>query len=212
MNTLKSAGWFNLFLTLVSGCATFYLSWTLYTLPVGSVRIPVILPLILFAALFFNRALLIVQRGLLTKASKVIRLSAHAGRWVLTLVLSWGFVAILNLQTNAAELQKIENNFAPLLKFIERSAARQGRPPGDLSNYLNNNPGRLRFSYLYGDDRYMIVTSGGSIDIDGSTVYFNSESKTWARVHNDLLHPQTRNSAALLYQRAKNTLKAITYP
>jgi hypothetical protein len=156
--------------------------------------------------------MLVLQRRLLSDISRAIRFFAHAGRWVLTLILPLVLMTLLNAQTNAREMQQIAKRFAPLLDFIERSVVENGHAPTDLSSYVSDHPLQSRFTYLYADERYMVQTRGGSIDIDGSTVYFNSTSNTWSRIHNDLLHAESRNSDALQYTKARKGLRAPKHP
>lgn len=53
---------------------------------------------------------------------------------------------------------------------INRMVSRQGKPIGEL---------------LYNEQRFIIHFLGGSIDIDGSTVFYDSDIGEWQLFHND---------------------------
>jgi hypothetical protein len=45
--------------------------------------------------------------------------------------------------------------------------------------------GRLTARLFHDDKRYVAAFPGGSIDIDGSTIYYDSRAAAWRRFHND---------------------------
>ena len=200
---------FSMILVLMSAPTMLYLAWSVYTLPLGSVRVAAIMPFLLVAALFLNRALVVMQRCLLYGKAKIIRTIAHVSRWLATIVVPLVLTTGLNQLANDRESRLVEENFAPLLDYIERSIDRTGQTPADLSKYLENRPPRISFTYRRGDNSYMLETRGGSIDIDGATIFFSSEAKTWVRIHNNLLRPESddsRSKAAAGYCEAAHAL------
>jgi hypothetical protein len=205
-------GRFDAILILLSACASAYASWSLYASPIGSVRVVHFLLLFLLSGLLFNRLMLVFQRTHLSDIGQVTRVLAHASRWLLTLVLPILFTGFVNAQTDSREQRDIARSFAPLLGSIDQFAARNGQFPEDLSGHLKLNPTYLRFTYMFAKDAYVIETRGGSIDIDGSTVFFNSKVKTWSRIHNDALGKDTRHPIALAYRALTKDMLARSYP
>lgn len=124
----------------------------------------------------------------------------HAGRpltrrWLArlaTVPLGLIFAALLMAWADGDALRGFEQAYAPLVAGIAaelpdpcRSVAGYFRSPS-IATY-NQRTGRDRpVAKLHHDDRrFVLAFRGGSVDMDGSTIYYDSSVKAWQKFHND---------------------------
>lgn len=60
-------------------------------------------------------------------------------------------------------------------------------PSGMMAYFDESNAPRAPASLHYDKQRFVLALGGRSMDIDGSTMFYNSVSRTWRKVHNDTL-------------------------
>jgi len=54
-----------------------------------------------------------------------------------------------------------------------------------LNSYLEQSAGLRKGTLHQGAGRFVLELAGRSIDIDGSTLYYDSATRMWQRFHND---------------------------
>jgi hypothetical protein len=118
-----------------------------------------------------------------------------ARRWLprlATIPLGLVLAALLMAWADGDALRGFERAYAPLVSGIAaalpdpcRAAAGHFRAP-PIAAY-NRRTGRDRpVAKLNHDDaRFVLAFRGGSIDIDGSTIYYDSAAGAWRKFHND---------------------------
>ena len=103
-------------------------------------------------------------------------------------------------------MARFEAALAPLVAQIQANAAAPCPPAvaytknPALQDYINGaqetrRPGKLH----HVGGRTVLELSGGSADFDGSTIHFDSQTRTWQKFHND-----TRDKAAAFEAMVKD--------
>lgn len=146
-------------------------------------------------------ALLLVLPGFLFRSAhllwlwrarrKLSRWSAWGGRVLAFVVgvfiMPWDWL-------EARSMGAFEAQMAPLLAEVRRQLPAPCPPAGryalspELSDYLTTaRAGSLlaQARLHHAGQRFVLVVGGRSIDIDGSTVFFDSTSGAWKKFHND---------------------------
>lgn len=103
--------------------------------------------------------------------------------------------AVLGAWTSAMSDARFERALAPWVAQLHAQAQvpcpPEGRPVLEeaLRNYLGEH--RIGRAMLYHDgQRFVLSFPAGSLDIDGSTQWYDSASQRWQRFHNDLVEPR----------------------
>jgi len=91
-------------------------------------------------------------------------------------------------------MARFESAMAPLVGQIHANAAAPCPPAAryavgrDLSAYLaESGAPRAPAALAHDSQRFVLALGGGSMDIDGSTLFYDSRSRGWRKVHNDML-------------------------
>jgi hypothetical protein len=112
---------------------------------------------------------------------------------VVTIPLGLVFAALLGGLASDLAMHGFEEAYAP---FVSQIGANLADPCAPGAKYFalravaafNAQTGSRPTAYLHHDDkRFVLGFAGGSIDIDGSTIYYDSGAKEWLRYHNDRL-------------------------
>ncbi len=88
-------------------------------------------------------------------------------------------------------MARFEREIATLVAQVQASTPvtcpADGRYPVDaaLNAYLEQSGGLRKGALHQGSGRFIIELAGRSIDIDGSTLYYDSATRKWNRFHND---------------------------
>lgn len=88
-------------------------------------------------------------------------------------------------------MARFEREIASLVAQVQASTPvtcpADGRYPVDaaLNAYLEQSGGLRKGTLHQGSGRFIIELAGRSIDIDGSTLYYDSATRKWNRFHND---------------------------
>lgn len=99
--------------------------------------------------------------------------------------------AALGFWASALAMQGFERAYTP---FAEQIGANLAAPCGGAAKYFaipavaayNERTGRRPAAKLAFDGaRFAVSFSGGSLDIDGSTIYYDSGARRWHKFHND---------------------------
>lgn len=116
-------------------------------------------------------------------------------RWIARLLAIPGGLllsALVWTPLDEISMARFERALAPLIHQIEANGAAPCQPAAryvigtELADYLvdSNAPGSpLRLSTL--GRRFVLVADGRSIDIDGSTIFYDSSVGAWRKFHND---------------------------
>jgi hypothetical protein len=151
----------------------------------------VILPLFSFPPMLHHMVMMVLLKlGAHTKRKKItipVRM--------ITLVLGILLVGTLNHYVSAYALDRFTSGQS---EFITSLPPLNAGVCDHASQYRSTPSGRFLKGLLYKNDDYLVTFHGGSIDIDGSTIYYQRSSDKWDIVHNDLL--QQENSSHPLKQ------------
>ena len=94
--------------------------------------------------------------------------------------------SVVSVQVSDTAMQSFEESYQPLVDLLHSSPAFLCEA---LDTYVDGRglEGRERpRSFASGDDgRFVLTFRGGSADPDGSTIYYDSESRKWSLFHND---------------------------
>jgi hypothetical protein len=89
---------------------------------------------------------------------------------------------------------RFERALAPLVAQVHARAAApcppaaQYVPDPALAAYLEaSGAPRAPLNLHHGRERFVLVLMGGSMDIDGSSLFYDSRPRQWRKVHNDIL-------------------------
>lgn len=89
---------------------------------------------------------------------------------------------------------RFENAVSPLVAQVHAGAAApcppsaQYTPDPALAAYLaESGAPRAPMNLHHGRQRFVLVLPGGSMDIDGSSLFYDSRQRQWRKVHNDTL-------------------------
>lgn len=115
---------------------------------------------------------------------------ARAAMLVAGLIL-WGAICD---RLDSVSMARFERAFAPLIGELHTrmpkpcpSAAGYRTAP-ELAAYLDESGApRAPAELKYDAQRFVLSVHGGSIDIDGSTLFYDSATRKWRKVHNDML-------------------------
>lgn len=78
-------------------------------------------------------------------------------------------------------MARFERAMAPLVAQMHANASSPCPAPGKYPLHPQGLPGSLAWD----TQRFIFWTRGGSMDIDGSTVWYDSTTRRWSKFHND---------------------------
>ena len=126
-------------------------------------------------------------------------LARRAVTRVVTIPLGLVFAALLGGLASDLAMRGFEQAYAP---FVSQIGANLADPCAPGAKYFsipavaafNEQTGSRPTAYLHHDGkRFVLGFAGGSIDIDGSTIYYDSGAKEWLRYHNDRLDARAQH-------------------
>ena len=133
----------------------------------------------------FNRLFKVINRVFLKKYGRKSRWSLSLCAVVVGLLLTG---TISSLASDIA-MDRFKRAYQPLVDALHANKIAACDKPGDEVDIPDSirpeiqGPGTTWIHYL--ESRFVISTRGGSIDIDGSTIYYDSTKKEWNLFHND---------------------------
>ena len=110
---------------------------------------------------------------------------------VVTIPLGLLLAGLLATEASALAMRGFVRAYAP---FVSQIGASLADPCAPGAKYFaipsvvafNEQTGSRPTAHLHHDGkRFVLGFAGGSMDIDGSTIYFDSGAKAWSRFHND---------------------------
>lgn len=110
---------------------------------------------------------------------------------VVTIPLGLVIAAVLGEWGSALAMGSFERAYTP---FAAQIGANLAEPCGaaakyfaipEVAAYNGRTRSRSSANLKYDGKRFVVSFSGGSFDIDGSTIYFDSGAKRWRKFHND---------------------------
>lgn len=110
---------------------------------------------------------------------------------LVTVPLGIMFAALLNVAASAFAMANFERAYAPFVAQLGTSlgeACNSGPKYFAISSVaeFNEQTSSRPTAFLHHDGkRFVLRFMGGSIDMDGSTLYFDSEAREWRRYHNN---------------------------
>ena len=155
-------------------------------------------------AIATNRSFAILQRFV-----KMRKLHRGIGilKWLATLFVPLACMSIPNNMANNRSVEIAKKHLAPLVKHIEHEQHKLTYPPLDILQGFEEIGRFSQVTYYRGDKHFVISIDGGSIDIDGSTIYYNSLAQQWLRIHNDMIGTDRGEP----YRKAVKGLDSIRY-
>jgi hypothetical protein len=135
-------------------------------------------------AIATNRSFAILQRFV-----KIRKLHRGIGilKWLATLLVPFFCISIpINIANNRS-IEIAKKHLTPLIKHIEHEQCKLTYPPPDILQGFKEIGEFSQVTYYRGDKHFIITIDGGSIDMDGSTIYYNSLTQEWLQIHNDII-------------------------
>lgn len=136
--------------------------------------------------LFFTCPGLLVQLSLLIYSLIKKRLPSHFFlRRVMLTIIGIVLAALIMVKSQDIAMQRFAAATEPLVQYVKKSMP---APCESVYTYLLTNRPDTYFDMsdlYYNDHEFLLLYHGGSIDIDGSTVYFHSKNSEWKIIHND---------------------------
>ncbi|MCI5137986.1 MAG: hypothetical protein D3922_06140 [Candidatus Electrothrix sp. AR1] len=136
--------------------------------------------------LFFTCPGLLVQLSLLVYSLSKKKLPSRFFFIRIMLIIIGIVLAVLVIKTSEhIAMQRFAAATEPLVQYVKKSMPAPCEP---VYTYLLTNRPDTYFNMsdiYYNDHEFLLLYPGGSIDIDGSTVYFHSKHSQWEIIHND---------------------------
>jgi len=121
------------------------------------------------------------------------RLTRRALTRLVTIPLGLVMAAFLSNWASTLAMSGFEQAYVPFVTQVRanlpdtcRAAGRYFQAPAVTAYNLRTGPHRRRPAKLHHDSkRFVLAFQGGSADIDGSTIYYDSGAGAWRKFHND---------------------------
>jgi len=168
------------------------------------------------AAISVHRGFAFLQRRWLTgspQRTRAVRASAALLKWVGSPLAAILLCVAVESAALARGLQMVREDLDPVVRTIEAKVNANGKPPDDVLEALGQARQVRSVNYYVNARGFVIATHGGSIDIDGETIYWDSTERRWRRFHNDLAETDdpdathfraaTRDAHAARYRRSQ---------
>ncbi len=200
----------NYLLLLLSAGISLWYGAEVLNQPFAIARISSLLPMMLALLVFFNRTFTF------TFTLKKIKTGNHRiivfiGKWLLTLFLPILVISQINEVTNTKSEHLVTEKFENLILHLDKERQSKQPLPDDLLDFLQTSTISKSFNYYYGSAEFMLTTEGGSIDIDGSTLFYHSDYKQWHYIHNDLIDSQSEGELINKFRQSKENLNKNSY-
>ncbi|UCH40156.1 MAG: hypothetical protein JSU67_00160 [Gammaproteobacteria bacterium] len=144
--------------------------------------------LLLYVYLFpgiLNRLFKLLNRSVIKKYERRYRWSFL----LLAIVVGLTLIGPVSSVASDIAMDRFERAYQPLVDTLHENKIAICDKPGDAvdipdstQTYMRG-PETIWIHFL--TSRFIISTRGGSIDIDGSTIYYDSEKQEWNLFHND---------------------------
>ena len=163
-----------------------YIAYALLANPLDVGRALGYILLCLAAAVGLNRSLALWQGAAASpRGKKALRIS----KWILPLAVPFVLFGFLESHVAARGIEVVRESVGPLVTRLEDRSGTDGNLPDDLLEALRGATGIEALTVFAGDGRFVVAVAGGSIDLDGSTIFHAASQGDWEAFHNDLLEP-----------------------
>ncbi len=194
----------NYILLAISLAVTIRFSLSVVLNPLNGPRFGSFIPMMFAIAIFIACSFAILKQYI---QERKYRNLASIIQGFFMLVLPIMVMANLNKVADRKGVSLISQSMVPLIKALDHYTAKNLHPPLDITDMLAHIEYGRPVSYYYGKKEYLIACRGGSIDIDGTTIFYSSENKKWNLVHNDeLLEKTPMGRSAKLYTAIINSM------
>jgi hypothetical protein len=164
------------------------------------------------ATVVFHRGLAFWQRRMSSRstqpvgtASPLIGLVKWLGAPIAAVLLCGTLEAIVEQRATAV----VRDDLGPVVRAIEAALSPNEPVPADIQDALGA-ADEIGFVVYYPRERaFVLATRGGSIDMDGSTIYYDSQDREWHRFHDDLA--ATDDPDAVRFKAATLDIGRIQY-
>jgi hypothetical protein len=102
----------------------------------------------------------------------------------------------------------VREDLGPVVQAIEARLSVSERVP-DIQDALGAAHELGFVDYFPRERAFVLAARGGSIDMDGETIYYDSQDRKWSRFHNDLA--ETDAPAAVRFKAATGDVNRIQY-
>ncbi len=136
------------------------------------------------SALGINRAMACVQFFV---KSKWIGWPISIIKWVGAVIICFVISGEFERSVINKSLEVIEGEFHSVVQYVANYETESGNYPAAIPKEFRQLNKITMFSYYHGKDGFMIECPVSSIDMDGSTVFYDSSREKWFRFHNDQL-------------------------
>lgn len=163
------------------------------------------------AAIVFHRSLAFVQRRARSGSGpEALPRSRLVGllKWLGTPVAAVLSVVALESVVLERGLAIVRDELGPVVRAVHARAA-NGPLPQDIVELLGAAHELRLADYYPGPRGFVLATRGGSIDMEGETLYYDSQDQAWHRFHNDLA--ETDDEDAMRFKQATRGLQPIRY-
>jgi hypothetical protein len=180
--------------------------------PFARARVLLYLLLAPSAMIVFHRSLAFLQRRMAgSPAQRANTASRGIGplKWLgapLAAVLACGSLEAFVHQHG---LTVVRGDLGPVVGAIEAKLSSNEPAPDDIVDALGAASEVNFVAYFPKQRAFVVATNGGSIDMDGETIYYDSQDREWHRFHNDLA--ETDDPDAARFTAATRDIRRIQY-
>ncbi len=199
----------NIAIIIISIGCTFYLVASILSNPFSAGRAFLFFLMFVPIVIGVNRIFAVIQKYIVVKKFPLL---IRICTWILTFIIPFLILSFASETANDRAMRIVENKLSSLISHIESVLKEKGELPDDIFSELKNiSEFQNNLLYYRGASHYLIETRGGSIDIDGSTIFYHSPTKRWYRIQNDIIHYANGNEKAEIYRKATKGVKGEMY-
>lgn len=195
---------FNILICLLSLIVSGWYAYDIISKPFLSLRVANLAIMTIGLALTINRSFAIYQRFI--KIRK-LRIGMGILKWFATFFIPLLCIPIPNNIANDRSVEITKNHLTPLVENIEHEQQKLKHPSPSILKGLQEIGKFHQITYYQGNKHFVLTIPGGSIDIDGSTIYYNSLTQEWLQIHNDL----KSSEHGRIYRNAVEGLDFVVY-
>lgn len=172
-------------IALLAAVAAVYIVTEMALSPLTSARSAGYLLLFICAAVTVNLLFGLLRQ---TMAASVRGWLFTLIKWFLTLLLPLFLIPLVENMMQGRVLQAVEADLGPVVAYLHEYRSEHASVPDRLAPERFEKSAIARFVYFRKGSEYALAALVPAMDMDGETIYYDSASRGWLRVHNDLLH------------------------
>lgn len=178
-------GRIRLIVLTASVVAAVYIVLEMMLSPLTSARSAGYLLLFVSAAIAVNTSVGLFFQAMHDRIRRWLRILMHL---FLTLLIPLFLIPLVEHMMQGRVLQVVEDELAPIIASIDAYAQDNRALPAGIDDVHLNAIGIARVSYYREGSHYALAALVPAMDMDGETIYYDSLTRSWARVHNDILN------------------------